>query len=149
MLYTKTDAGRREVLGRTLPLSPAQRQVLILCDGERHVEDLREMMAIDSLRSAIEQLVRGRLIELKDATRKEKPVEVVLTDSDRYRAIVELATSMAIDLGFTARIRAQLQIEKAQSVDDLTGVVDLLCKHLKSTPLMALRLNKLRQLAHA
>jgi hypothetical protein len=149
MLYTKTDAGRREVLGRTLPLTPAQRQVLILCDGERHVEDLKGMIPVDALRAALEQLLRGRLIELKDAARKEMPVEVVLTESDRYRAIVELATSMATDLGFTARVRAQLQIEKAQSVNDLTGVVDLLCKHLKNTPLMALRLNKLRQLAHA
>jgi len=120
MLYIKTEAGRGEVQSRTRPLSPSQRQVLILCDGERHLEDLDAMM----------------------------PPEVELSEADRYRAAVELATSMAVDLGFTARVRAQLQIEKAQSMEDLTGVVDLLCKHLKATPLMALRLNKLKQLAH-
>jgi hypothetical protein len=149
MLYVKTDAGRSEVQGRAHPLTPSQRQVLILCDGERHLEDLTEMMPADSLKAAIDHLVAAGLLALQDTVAKVKPVEVELTEAERYRAIVELATSMAVDLGFTARIKAQLQIEKAQSVQDLTGVVDLLCKHLQSTPLMALRLNKLRQLATA
>jgi hypothetical protein len=42
--------------------------------------------------------------------------------------------AMVVELGFTARIKAQLQIEKAQSLQDLAGVVELLCKHLRSTP---------------
>ena len=147
MLYVKTDAGRNEVLHRTLPLSPAQRQVLILCDGERHVEDIADTMPADALRRVLDHLLASGLVLLKDAVVKEKPVEVPLTEAQRYRAVVELATSMAVDLGFTARIRAQLQIEKAQSMHDLTDVVALLCKHLHKTPLMALRLNKLRQLA--
>lgn len=149
MLYVKTEAGRAEVLARTLPLAPAQRQVLILCDGERHLEDLAEMMAADAIGPAIEHLLANGLVRLKDSTEKAKPATVELTEADRYRQIVELATSMATDLGFTARIKAQLQIEKAQTVNDLTGVVDLLCRHLENTPLMALRLNKLRQLAGA
>lgn len=149
MLYVKTDAGRSEVQGRAHPLTPSQRQVLILCDGERHLEDLREMMPAESFKPALDHLIAAGLLVLRDATPKVKPVEVELSESDRYRAVVELATSMAVDLGFTARIKAQLQIEKAQSMQDLTGVVDLLCKHLKATPLMALRLKKLKQLAHA
>jgi hypothetical protein len=149
MLYVKTDAGRSEVQGRAHPLTPSQRQVLILCDGDRHLEDLTEMMPADTLKAAIDHLAAAGLLALQDTVAKVKAVEVELTDAERYRAIVELATSMAVDLGFTARIKAQLQIEKAQSVQDLTGVVDLLCKHLQSTPLMALRLNKLRQLATA
>ncbi|MGZ5195628.1 MAG: hypothetical protein ACXWJM_12185, partial [Ramlibacter sp.] len=83
--------------------------------------------------------------------RAAKPETVELTAAERFRAIVELATSLAVDLGFAARVKAQLQIERASTVDDLTQVVALLCKHLtdqhKNTPLMALRLNKLRQLA--
>jgi hypothetical protein len=149
MLYVKTDAGRCEVQGRTRPLTPSQRQVLILVDGDRHLEDLQDMMPGDTLKPALENLIAAGLVVLRDPAAKVRPVEVELSDSDRYRAIVELATSMAVDLGFTARIRAQLQIEKAQTVQDLTGVVELLCKHLQATPLMALRLNKLRQLAHA
>jgi hypothetical protein len=149
MLYVKTEAGRGEVQSRARPLSPSQRQVLILCDGERHVEDLGEMMPGDAVKPALLQLVGMGLLTIKDGTPKIKPVAVELTEADRYRAAVQLATSMAVDLGFTARIKAQLQIEKAQSLNDLTGVVELLCKHLKATPLMALRLNKLKQLAHA
>jgi hypothetical protein len=149
MLYVKTDAGRNELLHRTLPLTPAQRQVLILCDGERHIEDIGDTMAADSLRAALDQLLASGLLVLRDAAVKEKPIDVPLTEAERYRAVVELATSMATDLGFTARIRAQLQIEKAQTLGDLTDVVQLLCKHLQKTPLMALRLAKLRQLAGA
>jgi hypothetical protein len=149
MLYVKTDAGRSEVQGRTHPLTPSQRQVLILCDGERHFEDLTDMIPPDTLKAAMDHLLKAGLVTLQDTVVKVKAVEVELTEAERYRAIVELATSMAVDLGFTARIRAQLQIEKAQSVQDLTGVVDLLCKHLHNTPLMTLRLNKLRQLATA
>jgi hypothetical protein len=149
MLYVKTEAGRGEVQARARPLSPSQRQVLILCDGERHLEDLGQMMPGDAVKPALLQLVGMGLLTIKDGTPKAKPVEVELTEADRYRAAVELATSMAVDLGFTARVRAQLQIEKANSLQDLTGVVELLCKHLKATPLMALRLNKLKQLAHA
>ena len=149
MLYAKTEAGRKEVVQRTTALTPAQRQVLILCDGERHLEDLGQMMPAEAVRPGIQALVAAGLIELRDAAVKQLPVEVPLTESERYRAIVEMATAMAMDLGFTARVRAQLQIEKAQSIRDLTGVVDLLVKHLGKTPLMALRLNKLRQLANA
>jgi hypothetical protein len=149
MLYVKTEAGRNEVLHRTLPLTPAQRQVLILCDGDRHLEDIGDTISADALRAALEHLLASKLLVLKDSAIKEKPVEVPLTEAERYRAVVELATSMATDLGFTARIRAQLQIEKAQTLHDLTDVVSLLCKHLDKTPLMALRLNKLRRLAGA
>jgi hypothetical protein len=149
MLYTKTEAGRSEVSGRQRPLTPSQRQVLILCDGERHLEDLQAMLPTGSLQPALAHLVREGLLVLANAAVKEVAADVPLSEADRYRAVVELATSMATDLGFTARIRAQLQIEKAQSLKDLAGVVELLCKHLTATPLMALRLNKLRQLAAA
>src|SRR4051812_30702656 len=122
MLYVKTDAGRNEVLHRTQALTPAHRQVLILCDGERHIEDIGDTIAADALRAALDHLLASGLLVLKDAVVKEKPVEVPLSEAERYRAVVELATSMAVDLGFTARIRAQLQIEKAQTLQDLTDV---------------------------
>jgi len=148
MMYVKTEAGRGEVQARTRPLSPSQRQVLILCDGERHFEDLMEMMPAETLKTAIDQLCAQALLETREtAPRVIKAEPVVLDEAQRYRAIVEMATTMAVELGFAARIKAQLQIERAQSVQDLTGVIELLCKHLKPTPLMTLRLNKLRQLA--
>ncbi|NPC55366.1 hypothetical protein [Caenimonas soli] len=149
MLYVKTDAGRLEVQARALTLTPSQRQVLILCNGDRQEDDLLEMMPAETLKAALDQLCAHGLLEARQAAPRVKVGPVVLTEAERYRAIVEMATSMVIELGFTARIKAQLQIEKAQSLQDLTGVVELLSKHLKSTPLMALRLNKLRELAAA
>jgi len=149
MLYLKTEAGRAELQARALPLTPSQRQVLILCNGERQYDDLLEMVPAENLKAAIEQLCGHGLLEARQVAPRVKVEAVVLTDAERYRAIVELATSMIVELGFASRIKAQLQIEKAQSVQDLTGVVELLTKHLKSTPLMTLRLAKLRELAAA
>lgn len=154
MLYVKTDSGRAEVQARTRQLSGAQRQVLILCDGDRQTEDLLDMVPGPTLEPALQQLCALGLLQAREAPPRARPAEPPpLTEADRFRAIVELATSMAVDLGFASRVKAQLQIEKAQSVGDLTGVVDLLYRNLadagKKTPLLALRLNKLRQLAAA
>ena len=151
MLYLKTDAGREELQSRRLPLTPGQRQVLILCDGERYYEDLEDMMPDTALRPLVEGLMQLGLLVAREAERPPKAEPVALTEAERFRAIVELATSMAGDLGFASRIKAQLAIERANSVKDLTVVVDLLYKNLaeqgKKTPLLGLRLNKLRQLA--
>lgn len=151
MMYLKTDAGRNEVQARFLPLTPGQRQVLILCDGERYYEDLLEMMPAATLRPALEALCDQGLLLPKDVARPVKEAPPPMDDADRFRAMVELATSMAVDLGFASRIKAQLSIEKAQTPADLTGVVNLLYRNLaehgKRTPLLALRLNKLKQLA--
>lgn len=153
MIYLKTAAGRAEVQARQLPLTPGQRQVLILCDGLRHEEDLGEMIPGPILKPALQALVEQGLLELKEVAHVPKPAPVVLTEAERFRTMVELATSMAVDLGFAARIKAQLQIEKASNAQDLAGVVDLLYKNLaehgKKTPLLGLRLQKLRQLASA
>ncbi len=154
MLYVKTEAGRIELQARAHGLSPSQRQVMILCDGDRHVEDLAEMMSQTSMAADIERLCNLGLLAARSSRPRALQAQAVeLTESDRYRAAVELATSLAMDLGFTARVKAQLQIERANSITDLSDVVALLCKHLtdkhKDTPLMSLRLNKLRQLAAA
>ena len=151
MLYLKTEAGRQELQARSRPLNPSQRQVLILCDGERFYEDLVEMMPEAPLKAAIDALCEQGLLVAKDIARPVKEEPQVLDEAERFRAMVELATSMAVDLGFIARVQAQLAIEKAQNPGDLTGVVSLLYRNLaeqgKKTPLLALRLNKLRQLA--
>jgi len=152
MLYLKTESGRAEMQARRLPLTPGQRQVLILCDGERFYEDLLEMLPEATLRPAVRQLSALKLLEAREVEYRPKAEPHALTESERFRAIVELATAMAVDLGFAARIKAQLQIEKASTVADLTGVVDLLCRNLteqgKRTPLLGLRLSKLMQLAN-
>lgn len=151
MLYLKTDAGRAELQARSLPLTPSQRQVLILCDGERRYGDLLAMIPQATLEPAIGQLVQWSLIAPRQEEPPAAPEPVVLGDAERFRAMVELATSMAADLGFAARVKAQLQIEKAANAQDLTGVVDLLWRNLadqgRKTPQLARRLDKLRALA--
>ena len=151
MLYTKTEAGRAELQARSLALTPAQRQVLILCNGERQHKDLLAMVPAESLKSALEQLCAHGLLEAREVAAPVVTAEpdVALSESERYRAVVELATAMAAELGFTARIKAQLQIEKAQSLQDLKDVVELLSTHLKATPVMTGQLKRLRQLAAA
>lgn len=151
MLYVKTEAGRAELQARSVALTPAQRQVLILCNGERQHKDLLAMVPAETLKSALDQLCAHGLLESREAavaTAQVEP-EVALSDSERYRAAVELATTMVGELGFTSRIKAQLQIERAQSLQDLQDVVELLCSHIKATPMMTGRLKKLRQLAAA
>jgi hypothetical protein len=152
MLYVKTEAGRAELQARLLALTPSQRQVLILCDGERHDADLQDLMPLATVGPVLTQLCTLGLLTPHDVPRPARPAEPPpLTEAERFRAMVELATSMAGDLGFASRVRAQLQIEKAQGPHDLRDVVQLLYKNLadhgKKTPLLALRLNKLRQLA--
>jgi hypothetical protein len=149
MLYVKTETGRSELQARSVALTPAQRQVLILCNGERQHKDLLAMLPAETLKSALEQLCAHGLLEARAVAAPVAQAEVELSDSERYRAAVELATAMVGELGFTARIKAQLQIEKAQSLQDLKDVVELLCSHTKATPVMTGQLKRLRQLAAA
>ena len=146
-LYTKTEAGRAALAERGRSLAPAERQVLILCDGERDLEDLLELLPEETLMPALAHLTVRGLVAARPAPAKVRVKPVELSEAQRFRLIVILATAMATELGFIARISAQLQIERAQTIGELQGVVELLCKHLDNTPLMALRLNKLRQLA--
>jgi hypothetical protein len=151
MIYLKTDAGRDEVQARRLSLPPAQRQVLILCDGERYAEDLAEMIPPATLQPALDALVALGLLNARDVARPVKEEAPALGEAERFRLMVELATSMAVDLGFVARVQAQLAIEKASNPRDLVGVVNLLYRNLagkgRKTPLLGLRLAKLRDLA--
>jgi hypothetical protein len=151
MLYVKTETGRAELQARSIALTPAQRQVLILCNGERQHKDLLAMVPAETLKASLEQLCAHGLLEAREvaAPVAQAEPEAELSDSERYRAAVALATAMVGELGFTARIKAQLQIEKAQSLQDLKDVVELLCSHIKATPVMTGQLKKLRQLAAA
>lgn len=136
---------------RSAALNPAQRQVLILCDGQRRYGELCTLVPQPALDAALQQLCGQGLLQAKAPVQSATSEPPPLSEAERFRAMVELATSMAEDLGFASRVKAQLQIEKAQSLQDLAGVVDLLSRSLadqgKKTPLLAQRLARLRQLA--
>ena len=150
MRYLKTAQGRAEVLARKLNLSPALRRVLILCDGERDAVALLQIFPEATLQPALDQLCALGLLAYQQeaAPFVEQPA---LSDADRFQEIVTLATTMAADLGFTARVKAQLQIERAQNLGDLSDVVGLLCKNLESQgrehPQLEQKLRKLKRLA--
>jgi hypothetical protein len=154
MRYLKTDQGRAEVSARKLNLSPALRRVLILCDGERDIGSLLQIVPDSTLQPALDQLCGLGLLAQQQAPAPAAFVEQpALSEADRFHQIVALATTMAADLGFTARVKAQLQIERAQNLVDLGDVVGLLCKSLEGQgrehPQTEQKLRKLRRLAAA
>jgi hypothetical protein len=154
MRYVKTEQGRTELLARKLNLSPGLRRVLILCDGERDLGALLQIFPEATLQPALDQLCGLALLaQLQEAAPTPFLEQPALSDADRFQEIVTLATTMAADLGFTARVKAQLQIERAQNLGDLSDVVGLLCKNLESQgrehPQLEQKLRKLKRLATA
>jgi len=153
MRYLKTEQGRAEVQARQRNLSPALRRVLIMCDGERDVDQLLQVFPEATLHSALDQLCQQGLVAPHTpapavAAFVEQPA---LSEADRYREIVKLATAMAADLSFAARVKLQLRIESAANLADLGEVVGLLCKNLedqsRDSPLIDHKLRKLKRLA--
>jgi hypothetical protein len=74
-LYFKTEAGKREIQDRALRLPAALRSILLMVDGQRDQEQLREL--VTGLRApddAIEQLVVKGLIQRGDGVPSAAPV---------------------------------------------------------------------------
>jgi len=87
VLHTKTDAGRAALGERGRSLAPAERQVLILCDGERDIEDLLELLPEETLTPALVHLTTRGLIVAQPAPRKVRLKPVELSEAQRYRLI--------------------------------------------------------------
>jgi hypothetical protein len=74
-LYFKTEAGKREIQDRALRLPAALRSILLMVDGQRDQEQLRELMTgLRAPDDAIEQLVVKGLIQRGDAAPPAAPV---------------------------------------------------------------------------
>lgn len=68
-LYFKTEAGKREIQDRALKLPAALRSILLMVDGQRDQDQLRELMTgLRAPDDAIEQLVVKGLIQRGDGT---------------------------------------------------------------------------------
>ena len=65
VVFTKTPKGLAEMTNRSGELSPRMRRVLILVDGRRTIEDLRDLVAADDLTHTLGALEELALIELK------------------------------------------------------------------------------------
>lgn len=64
VVFAKTPAGHEEVTNKTAGLTPRQRRVLIMIDGKRSVDDLRDMLQADDLQHTLGLLEEAALIEV-------------------------------------------------------------------------------------
>ena len=138
MRFHKTESGRAEIQQRHEGLSARARQVLLLCDGKRSYDDLAGMMPADALQRAIEELLGRGLVQpeqtghevqetepaLLAPTMMDRLAGPMLTAAERYQMAVQAATELVGGLGFAARFKAQMRIERAASLEELASIVD-------------------------
>lgn len=70
VIFAKTSKGQDEIDKRTAGLSPRIRRVLILIDGVRNIDDIRNMVAADDLTHTLGMLEEDGFIEMKTAPAK-------------------------------------------------------------------------------
>jgi hypothetical protein len=63
LIYVKTQKGIEEISKRTHGLSPRARQVLILLDGKRSIDDVTEMLPGDETLTLLDEMFTGGFIE--------------------------------------------------------------------------------------
>ena len=64
VVFAKTPKGHEELTARTGGLTPRQRRVLIMVDGKRSVDELREMLQTDDLQHTLGLLEESGFIEI-------------------------------------------------------------------------------------
>lgn len=75
VVFAKTAHGQAEISQRTGALTPRQRRVLIMVDGKRTVDELRELLQADDLQHTLGLLEEEAYIEvsgLKDASGQQQ-----------------------------------------------------------------------------
>jgi len=76
VVFAKTQKGQEELTAKSGGLTPRQRRVLIMVDGKRSVEELREMLQTDDLQHTLGLLEESGFIEIgaiKDAAGATQP----------------------------------------------------------------------------
>ncbi len=68
VVFAKTPKGQAEIATKAGGLTPRQRRVLIMVDGKRSVEELREMLLTDDLQHTLGLLEETGLIEVGSVT---------------------------------------------------------------------------------
>ena len=64
VVFAKTPKGQEEMASRTGGLSPRVRRILILIDGQRSIDDLRDMVKADDLQHTLGLLEESAYIEM-------------------------------------------------------------------------------------
>lgn len=68
LVYVKTQKGVEEISKRSHGVPPRARQVLILLDGKRSIDDVTEMLPADGTLALLDDLFAGGFIELQHET---------------------------------------------------------------------------------
>lgn len=79
VVFAKTSRGQEELAARTVGLTPRQRRVLIMVDGRRTVDELRDLLQADDLQHTLGLLEESGFIEV-DCIRDESGAEVSVTE---------------------------------------------------------------------
>lgn len=64
VIFAKTAKGQEELTARSAGLTPRQRRVLIMVDGRRSVDELRDLLQTDDLQHTLGLLEESGLIEM-------------------------------------------------------------------------------------
>ncbi|MCB1907621.1 MAG: hypothetical protein KDH15_09650 [Rhodocyclaceae bacterium] len=88
VVFAKTDKGRNEITDRAGGLHPRMRRILIMVDGKRTVDELRDFAAADDLTHSLGELEEKGYIEavkVRDKQGGETPVEGDLPSITAFR----------------------------------------------------------------
>lgn len=127
MILAKTTAGQQALKDRSLPLSLRQRAALILVDGKRSVENIRQ--ATEAAAEDIAHLQSLQLVHAAGAPRTAAANEPTAAPEvpalralqERYAAAYPIATRLTAGLGLFG-VRLNLAVEGATSYDDLVAL---------------------------
>lgn len=127
MILAKTAAGQQALKDRSLPLSLRQRAALILVDGKRSVENIRQ--ATEAAAEDIAHLQSLQLVQVAGSPQAAAANEAMAapealparTPQERYAAAYPIATRLTAGLGLFG-VRLNLAVEAATSYDDLVAL---------------------------
>lgn len=124
-IYTKIDAGIREMSDRSLRLPAIQRRALILIDGRRQAADLAMLLGMKEVEEILDPLVKADLIRSNKtqtaiaSTAPPTPLELEAGALESAKLLMQQSTSQHLGvLGASL----QHQIKSAGSREDLISV---------------------------
>jgi hypothetical protein len=126
MILAKTTAGQQALKDRSVPLSLRQRAALILVDGKRSVDAIRQ--ATEAAPEDIAQLRTLQLVQPAGTQAANEGDGVQRSDQELYAAAYPIAVRLTGDLGLRG-FRLNLAVEAAGS---FAALVDLAPKILEA-----------------
>jgi hypothetical protein len=121
MTLAKTDAGLRMLKNRSSGLSPRQRAVLILLDGQRSLAEVLAATSGVTLGDIDRLLQLGLVAELPAGTPSFSDSAPGGLDRDRYLQAYALATQLTAELGGKWG-NLDLAVESAENLEDLEAL---------------------------